>query len=491
VLDRPEVVIGRDASCDIVIDDTAASRRHARISHRDGLFAIADLGSRNGTRVDGDLVYEAALEPLHEIRVGDTFFKFVARDAERHARYRIDGAIDGAIPGEPRALVGGLAVRRHDEELARVAPTSLACAILGETGTGKELVARELHRLSGRTGRFHAINCASIPRELFESELFGYRKGAFSGAHKDRVGLVQAAHGGTLFLDEVGDMPIEGQAKLLRVLQTHEVLPVGAVRPERVDLRVVCATHYDLYRLVQRGAFRGDLFARLSEYVTTLLPLRERKEDLYALTLAFVARHAQRRLEPSVAFMAALIQYDWPFNVRELESAIKRAAVLAEGGVLEPKHLPPAVLEESTGSDRAEGPRAPRPSQPASSVSQGPARSKRADPNENEGPARSKRADPNENEGPAREELRAAPSERASAPPRGAESAALRAAGDGSPDSAGFLRGAPTEGKMRELLQRHGGNVAAVARELGKGRMQVHRWVRKYHLSIDDYRARP
>jgi transcriptional regulator with GAF, ATPase, and Fis domain len=436
LLDRAQVVIGRDDSCEIELDDSAASRRHARVSNRDGVFTIVDLGSRNGTLLDGEPLGEAVLEPLHEVRIGDTFFKFVDRDAEQHARYRIDGAIDGVPQSEPRALVGGYAARCHDAELARVAPTSLSCVVLGETGTGKEVFARELHRLSGRAGSFQAINCAAIPRDLFESELFGHRKGAYSGAHKDRVGLVAAADGGTLFLDEVGDMPLEAQAKLLRVLQTHEVLPLGAVRPERVDLRVVCATHRDLYGLVQKGTFRGDLFARLSEHVTVLTPLRERKEDLFALTLAFLARHSPRRLEPGFAFMAALVQYDWPFNVRELESAIKRAAVLAEGGVLEPRHLPAAVLEASARS---------RPREARTSAAP---------------------------EAPARPDVESPPP-----PPMG-----------DAPAADGFLRGAPTEAKMRELLQRHAGNVAAMARELGKARMQVHRWLRRYHLSLDDYR---
>src|SRR5690606_25971381 len=206
-------------------------------------------------------------------------------------------------------------------------------------------VARELHRLSGRQGPFCAVNCAAIPAHLIESELFGWKRGAFSGADRDRVGLVRAAHRGTLLLDEIGDMPLDAQAKLLRVLQTKEVLPLGGTQPERVDVRFVAATHQDLARLQREGRFRQDLYARLNEYELRLPPLRERKEDVYALVRAFLARHGRPDLSPSVPFMVALLHHDWPYNVRELEAAVKRALTLAEGLTLEPELLPEAVRE--------------------------------------------------------------------------------------------------------------------------------------------------
>jgi DNA-binding NtrC family response regulator len=423
-----EIVIGRDPTCAVVLDDHAVSRQHARIVNEGGVFRVVDLDSRNGTFVDGERVQTATLEPLHELRFGDALFKFVSDEAEQYARYRIDGAVDSVMPDpQPeRGAVGGFVLARARAELARVAATDLSCVLLGETGTGKEVLAREVHQLSGRRGAFVPIHCAAIPQNLFESELFGFRRGAFSGADRDKPGLVQQAHEGTLFLDEIGDMPLDVQVKLLRVLQFREIMPLGATRPERVDLRVVCATHRDLYRMVQEGAFRGDLFARINEHATLIPPLRERKEDVFALTQAFIGLSG-RRVEPSFGFMMALLGYDWPFNVRELQSAVKRAVALAEGGILEPRHLPPAVLEGS--SEQARG-------------SAGAAR----------------------------------PDPRPRAPVQ--------------PSGAGFLRGTPTEAKMRELLVRHGGNVAAVARELGKGRMQVHRWVRRYGLSLEDYRAR-
>ena len=430
--ETPEVTIGRDPSCTIVLDDGSVSRRHARIAFENGSWRVTDLQSSNGTHLDGERLTAAAdLEPLHELRIGQTLFKFVDRDAEEYAAFRIDGAVDAGAPAQRSILVGGLAIRRLQAELARIAPTALSCILLGETGTGKEVVAREIHRLSGRAGPFQAIHCAAIPHDLLESELFGYRRGAFTGAHRDKPGLIQQAHQGTLLLDEIGDMPAEAQVKLLRVLQSREVMPVGGTRPENVDIRVVCATHRDLYRYVADGKFRGDLFARLNEYSTWIPPLRERKEDVFALTVAFTQIHAARRLEPTLDFMMALLRYDWPFNVRELESTIKRAAALARTGLLEVRDLPPQLLEATSGA-----PKAWEPDGGASSL----------------GPIPGTRRAPVEGEG--------------------------------------FLRGAPTEGKLRELLVRHAGNIAAVARELGKGRMQVHRWIRRHGLDLSDYRPR-
>jgi len=431
-------VVGRSSSCAIVLDDHAVSRQHARCYCRSGLWHIEDLGSSNGILVDGVRVDRAVLEPLHEVRIGDTLFKFVDGHAERYARYRIDGTTvgDATVPALPalRELVGGFLVRSLADELARLGPTSLSCVLLGETGTGKEVVAHLLHRFSGRTGELRAVHCGAIPQNLLESELFGVRKGAYTGADRDRQGLVQQAHKGTLFLDEIGEMTPEAQVKLLRVLQSREVVPVGGTDAVKVDIRVVCATHRDLLRAVQEGRFRGDLFARINEHTTTLPPLRERKEDLYALTQAFLARHAPQRLEPSFAFMMAVCQYDWPFNVRELESVVKRAAALAEEGVLEPKHLPAAVLEAYAGSDMGQ-----RSGERTSKVP------------------------------PAEAPTRAAPE---------------------PPPDGDFLRGAPTESTLRTLLARHGGNVASVGRELSKGRMQVHRWMRRYGIVADSYRPR-
>src|SRR5690606_37401642 len=187
--------------------------------------------------------------------------------------------------------VGGYRIDRIAAELERIGPSELGVLVLGPSGTGKEVVARELHRLSRRQGPFCAVNCAAIPAHLIESELFGWKRGAFSGAERDRPGLVRTAHRGTLLLDEIGDMPLDAQAKLLRVLQSKEVLPLGSTQAEHVDVRFVAATHQDLGRLQREGRFRQDLYARLNEYELRLPTLRERKEDVYALVRAFLARH--------------------------------------------------------------------------------------------------------------------------------------------------------------------------------------------------------
>jgi sigma-54 dependent transcriptional regulator, acetoin dehydrogenase operon transcriptional activator AcoR len=229
--------------------------------------------------------------------------------------------------------------------LKHVAKSNLSVLLLGESGTGKEVAARLLHQESGRRGEFHAVNCAALPENLIESELFGYKKGAFSGAERDKPGYFQAAHRGTLLLDEIGDMPLPAQAKLLRVLQSREVVPVGSTKPEPVDVRIVAATHRDLTRAQREGRFRPDLFARLNEFAAVLPPLRERKEDIYQLVRRFWAAAGRADLHPSFPFMAALLHYDWPYNVRELESAMKRAAALADGTELREEHLPDAVAQ--------------------------------------------------------------------------------------------------------------------------------------------------
>jgi transcriptional regulator with GAF, ATPase, and Fis domain len=429
VFDVPELVIGREATNRICVAEQAVSRQHARIAYDGRRWVLTDLGSRNGTMVDGAFVVgEVELEHLHEIRVGDAIFKFVEMGSERLVPYRIDGVTRGGRRARAiTQLVGGLQMDAIAADLERVAATELSCVLLGETGTGKEVAARELHRASGRRGTFQAINCAAIPHTLLESELFGYRRGAFSGADRDKPGLIKLADGGTLFLDEIGDMPLDAQSKLLRVLQSREVFPLGGTTPEHVDIRVVCATHRDLYAYVKEQKFRGDLFARLNEHAVKLPPLRERKEDIFQLARLFAARYGRPRLSFSFSFLVALLHHDWPFNVRELESCIKRGAALAEGETLDTPHLPDAIADLM----RTYGvrPRVESPSIAPPPVAQIPA---------------------------------AVPSSR---------------------------RPAPTETELRELLVRHKGNVAAIGRELGKERMQVHRWMKRYGISVEEFRG--
>ncbi len=410
-LTKKPVVLGRDVASDIPLLVTAVSRRHAEISFSRGGYLVKDLGSTNGTLVDGQRIDEATLEPNGELRVGDVIFKFVERGAEEHAHYGIDGRMrDGfeRATREGSSLIGGYQMDIVSAALEQIARSELSVLVLGESGTGKEVAAREIHEKSGRKGRFAAINCAALPDNLIESELFGYKKGAFSGADRDKVGLVQSADGGTLLLDEIGDMPSAAQAKLLRVLQAKEVMPVGATKPEPVNVRIVAATHRDLGRLQREGKFRRDLFARLNEFAIHLPPLRDRKEDIFQLARFFLTRHGRPELAMTFPFVAGLLHHDWPYNVRELESAIKRAAALSSVGVLTEEHLPESVKQAI--EDYAAAPR------PSSTLE------------------------------------------------------------------------TPTEEELRELLRDEEGNVAAVGRRLGKARMQVHRWMKRYRIDVDDYR---
>lgn len=231
-----------------------------------------------------------------------------------------------------------VAACRLRENVRRVAPTDLAVLLLGETGTGKEVVAHATHRLSGRRGNFVPVNVAAIPVDLLEAELFGSVRGAFTGADRARDGLVQAAHGGTLFLDEIGDLDLAMQAKLLRVLESGEVRPVGSTRFRSVDARLVSATHRDLDALMARRSFRTDLYYRLAQAVIRIPPLRERAEDLFQLRSLFEAEASRRlglpRCRWSEAAETALASHLWPGNIRELRHVVERAMVDARGGIV-------------------------------------------------------------------------------------------------------------------------------------------------------------
>jgi DNA-binding NtrC family response regulator len=399
------LVIGRAPPAGaLCVPHAAVSQMHARILRKGDRWALKDMGSRNGTLVNGRVQREALLEGFDQLRFGDAIFELVEGDVRPYQAYRIDGSGPEPHP----FIVGGHQIRSALRELESLAATSLSLLVTGETGTGKELFARAAHRASGRTGAMVALNCAAIPATLVETELFGFKRGAFSGADRDKVGLVASAQRGTLFLDEIGDMPLEAQTKLLRVLETREVLPVGATSPEPVDVRFVCATHHDLQELADAGRFRGDLLARLRGAVVEIPPLRERKEDLYALVLHFLAQAGAPKETVTPAFMAGALQWDWPHNVRELDAAVRRALALAKGAPLALEHLPEPLRERMRGYGTS------------------------------------------------------GPSDRAPAP-------------------------APEE--LRALLERHKGNVSAVARELKRDRVQIHRWMRYAGIDPEKYRS--
>jgi transcriptional regulator with GAF, ATPase, and Fis domain len=470
----PELTIGRDPSNLICVPEQAVSRQHARFYlSPEGRWMLRDLGSRNGTMLDGTYVTEMELEPNHEVRVGDAIFKFVDTGAEKYVAYRIDGQVAGERKARAFAeLVGGAQMDQIAADIERIAPTELSAVVLGETGTGKEVIARGIHAFSGRKGSLQAINCAAIPHNLLESELFGYRRGAFSGADRDKPGLIKLADGGTLFLDEIGDMPLDAQAKLLRVLQSREVFPLGATTPERVDIRVVCATHRDLYGYVKDGKFRGDLLARLNEHVVRLPPLRERKEDIYLLAKTFCERYARPKLGFTFSFLVALLHYDWPFNVRELESCIKRGVALTDGEQLDTVHLPDAISEHM--KQYGERPRMSAQSVVPSSGGLG-------------GPGSGAGGWPG-GAGAGSAAASGAYGAESAGPPGHADSSGPYHSQGSSVPPAVSRRAAPTEEELRGMLERHRGNVAAVGRELGKERMQVHRWLKKYNIDLSQYR---
>jgi DNA-binding NtrC family response regulator len=387
------------------------STTHARLRREGERWHLEDLGSRNGTKVDGAPVVHAALRDGDVVEAGHVLLIF--REA-LHAPPRSPADVDSAAAASPAAHLATMlpALAGEVEALEQIAASRVPVLLRGETGTGKEVVARAVHALSCRGGPFVAVNCGAIPAALLESQLFGHVRGAFSGAVRDEPGFVRASSGGTLFLDEIGDLPATSQSALLRVLQEGEIVPVGSTRPVPVDLRVVAATHQPLEALVARGAFRTDLLARLDGFTFTLPPLRERREDIGLLVAGLLAPapDAERvRLSPEAG--RALLRYSWPHNVRELGHCLARAWALARGeGTIDVRHLPPQVRDAS--------------------------------------PAAAPDADPQDAD-------------------------------------------ARLQAQIEALLKRHDGNVAEVARALGKARMQVHRWLKRFGIDPARYRPGP
>jgi DNA-binding NtrC family response regulator len=336
---RGRAVIGRLEECAVRIDHPSVSRRHAEIV-MDPAPHIVDLGSFNGTRVGGARIAPHAPTPVHVgavIEIGSTY---VVLERTTDAR-----AVPPPAPAPAHMpIVLDERMKHLHRLLAAVALGTISVLLLGETGTGKEIVARSIHRYSPRAaGPFVSINCAAIPEALLESELFGHERGAFTGAVKERVGLLEAAAGGTLFLDEIGEMPLSAQAKLLRAIELRQVVRVGGVRPRAVDVRFVSATNRDLESLIVARTFREDLFFRLNGVLVTIPPLRERLAEIDALALRFLAEHGARLGRPGLTLtagaLAALRAHAWPGNVRELRNVVERAALLCTTDAIGPEHL--------------------------------------------------------------------------------------------------------------------------------------------------------
>jgi DNA-binding NtrC family response regulator len=351
---RPRVTIGRSAVNDLVLTDSSISGTHAEIVVGDTGVQLHDLESTNGTYIGGIRIRSAWIEPGMVIKLGKTEIELSSAD---EVQVPISGEDHfGALYGRSPAMREVFAV------LERVAPTEMSVLVGGETGTGKELVARALHDESNRQqGPFVVLDCGSLPRELAEAAILGHKKGSFTGAVSDRAGCFEEANGGTLFLDEIGELPLDLQPKLLRVLDRREVQRIGESQVRKVDVRVVAATHRDLRMMVGQGLFREDLYFRLSVMSVDLPPLRERGDDVIMLAERFLgdfARSMANGAPPprlSDAARDALVAETYSGNVRQLKNMMLRAAHLCRNGLVEPSDLHLGRREEPRSVVRDDG----------------------------------------------------------------------------------------------------------------------------------------
>ncbi len=323
------LTMGRQEGCEITIDHPKISRRHASF-HGGPTVEVEDLGSTNGIRVGGKRLATGArlsLRPGDTVQIGPFIAVLMPAPRDSH-----DTPTLAAIPVTDPTAKG------VSEIVRRVAQGAVSVHITGETGSGKEVLARTLHDLSGRKGRFVAINCATLGENLLESELFGHEKGSFTGAPAAKPGLLELAAGGTVLLDEIGDLPAALQGKLLRVIETREVFRVGGIKPVTIDARFLSATYRDLVAEVARGRFRRDLYFRINGLTLAVAPLRERRDAIPSLASQLLKQAAVEAGRPaprigSVA-IAALERHAWPGNVRELRTVMEGALLLATGDEL-------------------------------------------------------------------------------------------------------------------------------------------------------------
>jgi transcriptional regulator with PAS, ATPase and Fis domain len=334
------VVIGRSGGCDVEIDVSSISRRHAALTIG-AAVTVEDLGSSNGTRVRGERLEPGAaveIAPNDVIELGSVML-IVQKRAVAGLPRRIGSRGRRALPDRG-------VMQRLYRLAERVAQGKINVLLLGETGVGKEVVAERIHELSPRADRrLVRLSCAALPENLLESELFGYDKGAFTGADHPKPGLIETAEGGSVFLDEIGELPLSLQPKLLRVLDERAVLRLGSLEPRPIDVRFIAATNRDLEAEVKRGRFRDDLYFRLSGVTLVIPPLRERLDEIPALVESFLAAATadlgrEEVLEISDEALQMLAHYSWPGNLRELKNIAERAALLCGDGPVLPEHLP-------------------------------------------------------------------------------------------------------------------------------------------------------
>lgn len=334
-LSKEVTTVGKRETNDLSLEDKTVSRNHFEIQFNADSFILKDLDSTNGTYLNGSKVKEAYLAPGDVIKAGNSLIEFIAFD-EKVFLEPSEKESFGEMVGKSRKM------RQIFALLEKIAPTHATVIIEGETGTGKDLVAKAIHEHSTRRSKpFIVFDCSGVAPNLIESELFGHEKGAFTGAHRSRPGVFEAAKGGTIFLDEIAELPLDLQPKLLRALESREVRRVGANTPTRIDARVICATNRNLKNEIKEGQFREDLYYRLSVVKIVLPPLRDRTEDIPLI----VERLLQRGIfnKTPTGFKVArvedealklLYRYPWPGNVRELANVMERACSFVVGNII-------------------------------------------------------------------------------------------------------------------------------------------------------------
>ncbi len=320
--------LGRSEECEITLQDDKVSRQHATITKLDETWQIVDNGSMNGVRVNGESTKRMQLEDGAIVRIGDTLFRFFLHGT---------AAYDFTHHVETNGFIAGPALEKMLRVMKKAAQSDLTVLITGPTGTGKEVAARYIFTQAANHRRvFIPVNCSAIPHSVFESEMFGYKKGAFTGASADKQGFFQQANHGILFLDEIGELSLDNQAKLLRALQEHAVQALGATSLDKLELQVICATNKKLPNAVERGEFRADLYARISDLIIQLPELNQRIEDIALLVQHFIKKY-QSKVEINTKTIEYLCCQNWPLNIRQLETSVKRALLLSEGNCLDPE----------------------------------------------------------------------------------------------------------------------------------------------------------
>src|SRR5712692_7147138 len=325
-----EINVGSDPGNDLVLTDRFVSSKHLRITRKDGVYRVLDHRSTNGTFIGNLRMVEAEIPLGTTVRIGERQLTLEATPANKK-----ESAFLGIVGSDP-------SVRQLSDLIERIAPSGATVAIFGESGTGKELVARAVHARSHRADRpFVPVNCAAIPKDLIESELFGHEKGAFTGATNARKGAFEEADTGTLFLDEIGELPLDLQAKLLRAQESGEIKRVGASRPVHVDVRIVAATNRNLLGSSREGRFREDLYYRLCVVPVQLTPLRSRRSDVITLAEHFLRMFAPRgqQVRLTEAAVDRLQAHAWPGNIRELKNVLHRALLLRKGPTIDSSDL--------------------------------------------------------------------------------------------------------------------------------------------------------